>query len=58
MTNEVGLGIVPSDPGVREFRDVAGLLNQEVARLADRVILTACGIPVVVKGKEHSPEMR
>lgn len=50
VTNEVGSGIVPCDPETREFRDTAGLLNQEVARLADRVILTVCGIPVVLKG--------
>ncbi len=53
VTNELGSGIVPYDPRVREFRDTAGLLNQEVARLAHRVILTVCGIPVVLKGKEH-----
>jgi adenosylcobinamide kinase/adenosylcobinamide-phosphate guanylyltransferase len=58
VTNEVGSGIVPSDPGVREFRDTAGLLNQEVTHLAHRVILTVCGIPVVLKGKGHSSEMR
>ncbi len=49
VTNEVGSGIVPCDPGSREFRDIAGLLNQEVARLAHRVILTVCGMPVIVK---------
>jgi len=50
VTNEVGMGLVPPDPLSRRFRDVAGLLNQEVARRAHRVILTVCGVPVVVKG--------
>lgn len=49
VTNEVGSGIVPCEPEVREFRDTAGLLNQEVGRLAHKVILTVCGIPVVLK---------
>ena len=49
VTNEVGSGIVPISPEVREFRDTAGLLNQEVARLAHKVILTVCGIPMVLK---------
>ncbi len=50
VTNEVGMGLVPPDPLSRRFRDLAGLLNQEMARRAQRVILTVCGIPVVVKG--------
>lgn len=50
VTNEVGMGLVPPDPLSRRFRDLAGLLNQEMARRAHRVILTVCGIPVVVKG--------
>jgi len=50
VTNEVGMGLVPPDALSRRFRDVAGLLNQEVARRAHRVVFTLCGIPMVVKG--------
>ena len=50
VTNEVGMGLVPPDALSRRFRDVAGLLNQEVARRAHRVVFTVCGIPMVVKG--------
>ncbi|MEM6797293.1 MAG: bifunctional adenosylcobinamide kinase/adenosylcobinamide-phosphate guanylyltransferase [Acidobacteriota bacterium] len=49
VTNEVGLGIVPGDPLSRTFRDLAGWLNQEVARRADRVVLMVSGCPLVIR---------
>ena len=49
VTNEVGLGIVPENPMAREFRDVAGRLNQQIAAVADHVTLLVCGIPISVK---------
>lgn len=49
VTNEVGMGIIPHNPMARQFRDMAGALNQEVARLAERVILMVSGIPLTVK---------
>jgi adenosylcobinamide kinase/adenosylcobinamide-phosphate guanylyltransferase len=50
VTNELGSGIVPDSALSRRFRDVAGRLNQDVARRADRVVLLVCGCPVAVKG--------
>ena len=49
VTNETGMGIVPADALSRRFQDVAGRLNQQVAALADRVILTVCGIAMTIK---------
>lgn len=49
VANEVGLGIVPSTPLGRAFRDEAGRLNQEVARIAQRVIFVAAGLPMTMK---------
>jgi adenosylcobinamide kinase/adenosylcobinamide-phosphate guanylyltransferase len=49
VSNEVGQGIVPEHPMGREFRDLQGRLNQEVARVADRVELMVAGIPITVK---------
>jgi adenosylcobinamide kinase/adenosylcobinamide-phosphate guanylyltransferase len=49
VSNEVGLGIVPDNPLARKFRDLAGMLNQEMARTADEVYFTASGIPVKIK---------
>lgn len=48
--NEVGLGIVPDNALARRFRDQAGLLHQEIARIAGRVILMAAGLPLLLKG--------
>jgi adenosylcobinamide kinase/adenosylcobinamide-phosphate guanylyltransferase len=49
VSNEVGLGIVPDNPLAREFRDLAGALNQKVAHIADEVYFLASGIPVKIK---------
>jgi len=51
VTNEVGLGLIPADPFSRRYRDLAGRLNQEIAKIADEVFLVACGIPVRIKGE-------
>ena len=49
VTNEVGLGIVPMNSLARRFRDQAGFLAQRVAEVADRVVLTVAGIPMIIK---------
>ncbi|MFO7599311.1 MAG: bifunctional adenosylcobinamide kinase/adenosylcobinamide-phosphate guanylyltransferase [Candidatus Desulfacyla sp.] len=49
VSNEVGTGIVPEHPLGREFRDLAGILNQKLAALADKVIVTVAGIPIHIK---------
>lgn len=49
VSNEVGLGIVPDNPLARRFRDLAGFLNQRIARTADEAYLMASGIPVKIK---------
>jgi adenosylcobinamide kinase/adenosylcobinamide-phosphate guanylyltransferase len=49
VSNEVGMGIVPENDLAREFRDLAGNLNQRVAEIADEVYLVVAGIPVKIK---------
>ncbi len=49
VSNEVGLGIVPENPLARKFRDFAGKLNQNVARIADEAYFIASGIPIKMK---------
>ena len=49
VSNEVGMGIVPENGLAREFRDLAGNLNQRVAEISDEVYLVVAGIPVKIK---------
>jgi adenosylcobinamide kinase/adenosylcobinamide-phosphate guanylyltransferase len=43
VTNEVGLGVVPSHPSGRLFRDLLGLVNQRVGEVCDEVHLVVAG---------------
>ena len=49
VSNEVGLGLVPSYELGRAYRDVLGRANQILARNADEVLLLVAGIPMKVK---------
>jgi adenosylcobinamide kinase/adenosylcobinamide-phosphate guanylyltransferase len=44
VTNEVGMGLVPETPLGRDFRDVAGLAHQRLARDADEVHVGVLGL--------------
>ncbi len=49
VSNEVGLGIVPENALARRFRDEAGVLNQKLAQVAERVVLVTAGLPLQLK---------
>jgi adenosylcobinamide kinase/adenosylcobinamide-phosphate guanylyltransferase len=49
VTNEVGLGIVPSYTLGRVYRDVLGLVNQRLAGAAGRVYLMVAGLGIDIK---------
>ena len=49
VSNEVGLGIVPRNKLARDFRDLAGQVNQIIAKKADAVFFMAAGLPLKVK---------
>lgn len=49
VANEVGLGIVPGNALARRFRDEAGWLNQDMARLCREVVLVTAGLPLTLK---------
>ena len=50
VTNEVGWGVVPAFPLGRWFRDALGEAGARLAAEADLVVLTALGLPLVLKG--------
>jgi adenosylcobinamide kinase / adenosylcobinamide-phosphate guanylyltransferase len=43
VSEEVGLGVHPSSEAGRQFRDALGTINQDVAEVADRVLLVIAG---------------
>lgn len=49
VSNEVGMGIVPNNKLGRDFRDIAGRMNQIVAAKSDNVIFLVSGIPIELK---------
>ena len=49
VANEVGTGIVPEHPLGRQYRDMAGFLNQKLAAIADKVVMTIAGLPLYLK---------
>lgn len=50
VSNEVGMGIVPMGELSRRYVDESGFLHQAVAKHCDRVVFTAAGLPLVMKG--------
>ena len=59
VTNEVGLGVVPSSSLGRTYRDVLGRVNSLVASRADKVYLMAAGLALDLKalGARHLSDM-
>ncbi|MBC8241705.1 MAG: bifunctional adenosylcobinamide kinase/adenosylcobinamide-phosphate guanylyltransferase [Alphaproteobacteria bacterium] len=55
VSNETGLGIVPDNALARRFRDFSGVMNQQIAAVANNVLLVAAGLPLVMKGRNPAP---
>lgn len=53
VTNEIGMGIVPESVLSRQFRDIAGRVNQKLADISEEVYLVISGIPVKIKGEKR-----
>jgi len=49
VSNEVGMGVVPSNHLARRFTDLIGLANQMAAEKADEVIFMQAGVPLRLK---------
>ncbi len=48
--NEIGLGVIPLGRETRAFVDALGGLNQQLAKVCERVTLMAAGLPLALKG--------
>jgi len=49
VTNEIGLGLVPTGEMSRLYRDLLGEANQRLAQATDEVYLMVAGLPVQIK---------
>ncbi|MGO3346704.1 MAG: bifunctional adenosylcobinamide kinase/adenosylcobinamide-phosphate guanylyltransferase [Marinomonas sp.] len=49
VSGEVGLGIMPMNALARRFADEIGIINQQLAKLTDRVTFVAAGLPMKLK---------
>jgi len=51
VSNEVGFSITPDNALARVFCDEQGWLNQDIAKVCDKVTLTIAGIPLEIKNE-------
>lgn len=49
VTDEIGLGVIPDSYLGRAFRDILGIVNQQLAKQADSVYFVVSGIPLKIK---------
>lgn len=49
VTNEVGMGIIPTDKATRIYVEELGKLNKRLAETADKVFFMVSGIPIKIK---------
>jgi adenosylcobinamide kinase/adenosylcobinamide-phosphate guanylyltransferase len=50
VSNEVGMGIVPENAMARQYRDLVGYCNQQIALISEHVVFMVAGIPMTLKG--------
>lgn len=56
VSGEVGLGLIPDNALARRYADALGVMNQQIAAVADRVVLIAAGLPLVLKAEQANIE--
>lgn len=54
VSNEVGLGVIPSTKLGRQYADELGRVNQQIAAEADFVYFMAAGLPLQIKGERQA----
>ena len=58
VSNEVGEGVHPETADGLRFRDLLGLVNQNIAAACDRVTLMVAGLPLTIKAPAPAPAPR
>ncbi|HEX9757082.1 MAG TPA: bifunctional adenosylcobinamide kinase/adenosylcobinamide-phosphate guanylyltransferase [Nitrospiria bacterium] len=53
VSNEVGLGVIPSDLLSRRFVDFSGFLHQRLSDISQEVFLMMAGNPIPIKRNPH-----
>ena len=53
VSNEVGQGIVPDNELARQFRDFAGHMHQDIAAVAQLVVMVIAGLPLTLKSSKE-----
>jgi adenosylcobinamide kinase/adenosylcobinamide-phosphate guanylyltransferase len=53
VSNEVGMGVMPTNAMARNYADLAGRCNQVIAREANKVVFVACGIGITLKQEQE-----
>jgi adenosyl cobinamide kinase/adenosyl cobinamide phosphate guanylyltransferase len=53
VSNEVGLGIVPSTPLARRYRDALGRVNRMVAAASSETTLMVAGLDIPLRTRQH-----
>lgn len=56
VSNEVGMGIVPENPLARRFRDLAGKINQLIAKASNESYFMVSGLPFKLKGEGNEQD--
>lgn len=49
VTNEVGLGVIPTDPLARSYQNLLGMLNKQAAQAASSLYFLLAGVPLKMK---------
>lgn len=52
VSNEIGMGVHAATEVGRQFADLQGWVNQDIAVRADRVVLMVAGLPLVIKSQD------
>lgn len=53
VSNEVGQGIVPDNELARQFSDFAGHMHQDIAAVAQLVVMVIAGLPLTLKSSKE-----